>query len=604
MDEVKKYLDRLEDEGSREWQLTRGRLHGCKYANPIFDFHADRIWYLGEKVWLPVSVQLFLDDARDLDEYLVMTRQRSEKYRSRKGVPHDNWPGISNPAKWIELARAIAEGLADIHRRRVVHGDIWPPNIFIQVIKGKPLPIFIDFGEAFPIEPKGHPKNQRDHAYRAPERRDAQSIVTQRADVYSFGKLLLYLATGREPIIPPTDRGHNRRELVRQQFTQRNEGLLNENPYIVDIICKCVALDPVDRPSMEDVLTALNTYVDISPEGFNALTVPSRVESLRKTWEKINVDLAGRAAHVAPVLERLIEQQLGVVESMMVGLSNEVINLTETRERLIVAMVGLFDALGEGDRYLSLTSPRMWQGSALGLDGRFFNATQLAATRGASIQRAFIFSIQEVGEEWATQLSLKLDQLAAEQSHDAAKCLASMLRIETNSYRAALQKGSVRALEPELQLEAQQRLKLVIKSYLRAHQTMCRDSFDQGTEFRYSENCKGIFVGLLPVHSLSEMQTLKSAHPVSVFIYSRAEVRDRYLLMMTDCVGRNSYTGATNAEFDDTVFQRSKPELRGITVFKSVLGIPEDRIKKLEEQFRQSIPVGPWIDQLYSAFPS
>jgi len=76
-------------------------------------------------------------------------------------------------------------------------------------------PVFIDFGEAFPFEPQGEPRDQRDHAYRAPERRNAEHIVTNRADVYSYGKLLLHLATGEEPILPGEVKGHERRENIR-----------------------------------------------------------------------------------------------------------------------------------------------------------------------------------------------------------------------------------------------------------------------------------------------------------------------------------------------------------------------------------------------------
>ena len=202
--QIEEYLTRQSKEVGREWQLTRRRLDGCEYANPIFDFDVIRIIYLGELFSLPVTAQMFLHNATSLDDYLLKIRMRTEPYKSQKwkGITVDNWRGMPDPEKWIELARGLATGLADIHERRVVHGDIWPPNIFIRVDgDGKPLPIFIDFGEAFPIEPKGDPREQRDHAYRAPERSDAQSVVSELADVYSFGKLLLHLAIGEEPIL-------------------------------------------------------------------------------------------------------------------------------------------------------------------------------------------------------------------------------------------------------------------------------------------------------------------------------------------------------------------------------------------------------------------
>jgi serine/threonine protein kinase len=206
--QIRDYLERQNRECGREWQLTRERLRSCRFANPLFDFTTAQVLFQDELLQVPMTAQLYLDAAKSLDAHLLRIKQRHEPYRSQQGMPVDNWNGMSSAKEWIKLARAIATGLADIHQRRVVHGDIWPPNIFVRVEKHQtPTPVFIDFGEAFPLEPKGESRNQRDHAYRAPERTDAQSIVTQQADVYSFGKLLLHLAMGAEPTLSPKIRG-------------------------------------------------------------------------------------------------------------------------------------------------------------------------------------------------------------------------------------------------------------------------------------------------------------------------------------------------------------------------------------------------------------
>jgi serine/threonine protein kinase len=603
--QIKEYLSRQRDEGGREWQLTRKRLFGCEYANPIFDFSVViEVDYLGELMPLPVSAQRFLHDATSLDEYLLNTKQRAEPFKSKKGVPIDNWNGMADPKKWIELARGIAIGLADIHQRRVVHGDVWPPNIFIKLDKnGNPRPIFIDFGESFPIEPQGNPKEQRDHAYRAPERKDVQSIVTQQADVYSFGKLILHLAIGEEPILSSKYRGHLRREVIREKFKNRNPYIASENPFIIDIICKCVSLDPVKRPSMSDVLRALNTYVDTESYSTVMSKVSDRILHLKETWNVITDELAIRNTSVGPFLEELVDQRLDEIQWMMKGLSNDVINLIDTRERLILGLVSLFQRLGKGDRFLSITTPRMWQGTALGLNGRYFTATELATVRGASIQRAFIVSIQELGEEWATKFSQNLEKLGKTTYNPTASKLSILLNLEINKYLAAKHQGEAPALPNDVQKEAQERLGLVIKSYLDASKELCANKFDK-SDYKLSINCEGIYLGLIPVSTLSAMRTLKAAYPVSVFYYSNAKASDQYLLMMTDCLGRNSYRDDVENTSDDIAFLKSKPELRGITVFKSVLGIPEDRIKKLEQIFKQSINIGGWLEELYDELPT
>jgi serine/threonine protein kinase len=605
LEQIKEYLNRLNEEGGREWQLTRKRLYGCIYANPIFDFNVDPKTYLDQYMPLPITAQLFLDNASSLDDYLLKTGQRQEKYKSEKGVPIDNWTGMSSPDKWIQLARGLATGLADIHKRRVVHGDIWPPNIFIKENENKnPFPVFIDFGEAFPIEPQGDlKKQQRDHAYRAPERSDSQSIVTEQADVYSFGKLLLHLAVGEEPILSPDYRGHRRREIIREKFITRNHLIASENPFIVDIICKCVSYDPVKRPSMREVLRALNTYVDPKSYSISIPKVSDKLNSLRSTWTEITTELSSHGSTVDPFLEEILERKLDEIQDVMKELSSDVINLIDTREGLISALVGLFARLREGDRYLSVTSPRMWQGTALGLDGRYLTATERATARGASIQRAFIFSIQEVGDKWALDLAERLENLSESEHLPMAKELADSIKCEVKNYLAENQhkEGSLE-LSKDVQFYARERLILVMKSYWIVSEGVCRDKFDK-SKFSTSKNCTGLYLGLIPVSTLDKMRTRKSAHPVSVFFFNAANDTDQYLLMMTDCTSRGAF-GRNGNSSEDIAYQSSKPELRGIKVFKSVLGVPQNRIKELEKIFQESINVGGWIDKLYRSFPA
>lgn len=602
---IKDYLIRQCEECGREWELTRARLYKCKYANPIFDFHIYPTWYLGKPIMLPITVQFYLNNAVPLDDYLVNINQRTERYVSKKNDIIDNWNGMNDPSKWIELAKCLAIGLTDIHQRRVAHGDIWPPNIFIALDEnGAPYPIFIDFGEAFPVEPLGDTNIQaRDHAYRAPERIDNQSIVTQQADVYSFGKLLLHLAIGEEPILSRDDRGYKRRQVIREKFEKRKKGIALENPFIIDIICKCVSFDPVERPSMSEVLRALNTYVDITGYLNHKPKVLDRLDSLKKSWNNIVEELARQDTRVGPFLEELIEQRIYDLEETVKGISNDVIDLKGTREQLVLALISLFKRLGKGDRFISITSPLIWRSSALGLDGRYFTASELAAVRGASIQRVFVFSIQEVGYAWASTLCDNLAHLNLEKKDGVITNFIEILRANLAEYQGLRGGKKVVDMPENLMVDARKQLSQVIKSYYQAENGICANLFDKnsGKVFTSSVKCEGIYFGLLPVSTIGAVSALKSAHPISVFYYSNAEEDDRYLLMMTDCVGRNRNYG--DNVVDDAISQ-SKPELRGVKVFKSVLGVPADRIKKMElEVFLKSVNCGYWVEQLYGCLP-
>jgi hypothetical protein len=181
--------------------------------------------------------------------------------------------------------------------------------------------------------------------------------------------------------------------------------------------------------------------------------------------------------------------------------------------------------------------------------------------------------------------------------------LASALRAEIKRFRAALQQSEVGLLDEELMGDGRRRLELVLQSYIYVGRVISESRFDSIDPFRSADDCDGLYVGLLPMGTLGAMRTIKAAHPVSIFTFSRVAEKDRFLLVMTDCHGRNAFGNIDEGTQDNVAYQRAQPELRGITVFKSVFGVPQDRARKLEQVFRQSVGVGHWIEILISTLP-
>lgn len=101
------------------------------------------------------------------------------------------------PLEWparLSIAQGVAMGLTYLHRERdpnkIPHGNIKSSN----VLMGKNFEVCIsDFGLA-PLMPS-HIAAQRMAGYRAPEYSYYKKI-THKADVYSFGVLLMELLTG------------------------------------------------------------------------------------------------------------------------------------------------------------------------------------------------------------------------------------------------------------------------------------------------------------------------------------------------------------------------------------------------------------------------
>ncbi|WP_433296513.1 AAA family ATPase [Pseudonocardia sp. CA-142604] len=102
----------------------------------------------------------------------------------------------------IGLATGLAQAVAGMHRRGVMHRDISPANI---VISGDGVPCLVDFALATSfaeIRPEftHHTQIVGTLAYLAPEQtgRTGRS-VDQRADLYALGATLYELATGQPP---------------------------------------------------------------------------------------------------------------------------------------------------------------------------------------------------------------------------------------------------------------------------------------------------------------------------------------------------------------------------------------------------------------------
>ncbi|MBI5500676.1 MAG: serine/threonine protein kinase [Deltaproteobacteria bacterium] len=103
------------------------------------------------------------------------------------------------PGRAAELARQIAEGLAEAHAKDVVHRDLKPENIRIERATG--LVKILDFGVARVMGPHGTATTSLigTPRYMAPEQILGRQ-VDGRTDIWALGVLLFEMLTGRAPI--------------------------------------------------------------------------------------------------------------------------------------------------------------------------------------------------------------------------------------------------------------------------------------------------------------------------------------------------------------------------------------------------------------------
>ena len=125
---------------------------------------------------------------RVAEGYLVMELVR--------GTPMKTDPKAYPFAQLVFYFRQIADALAFIHERGIIHTDVKPKNI---IITGNHLAKLVDFGQAtHPGTSKG--RVQGTFEFMAPEQVH-DGILDQRTDIYNLAATMYVMLSGRNP--PP-----------------------------------------------------------------------------------------------------------------------------------------------------------------------------------------------------------------------------------------------------------------------------------------------------------------------------------------------------------------------------------------------------------------
>jgi serine/threonine protein kinase len=151
----------------------------------------------------------------------------------------------------LALAAGLAEGLGAIHAAGIVHRDLKPSNVLLA----EDGPRIIDFGISRAAEANvltgtgvvfGSP------SFMSPEQARGE-LVGPPSDVFSLGAVLSFAATGQGPF----GTGSSATLLYRVVFTPPDtSGLPAGLRALVD---RCLAKDPEQRPTTEQLLAELNT---------------------------------------------------------------------------------------------------------------------------------------------------------------------------------------------------------------------------------------------------------------------------------------------------------------------------------------------------------
>ena len=194
--------------------------------------------------------------------------------------------------------------------------------------------------------------------------------------IYDPGEVSIVEADKRQGIADAA----KQRSLVRAKIlsSKNAKAIFLKHPWSVDLISHCVSSDQARRPRMVDVLRDLDTYSS-DPAVGNPLEAVSA--------HRLKVLELGQPSHLKPV---------------------DQLDIKDSRDVLIEYMCVCLRSLGPEDIYASVTTLDMWQGRALGHDGRYLTANLEALKAGASIRRLFIVSLEEIGSRFAVRLLVAL----------------------------------------------------------------------------------------------------------------------------------------------------------------------------------------------------
>jgi hypothetical protein len=151
----------------------------------------------------------------------------------------------------VPLAAGLAEGLGAIHAAGVVHRDLKPSNVLL----GSDGPRIIDFGisraaEATELTRAGWVVGSP--GFMSPEQAEG-SEAGPASDIFSLGAVLTFAATGAEPF------GTGPVTALLYRVVHSPPALGGLPPQLRPLVERCLAKDPGQRPTTEQILADLRT---------------------------------------------------------------------------------------------------------------------------------------------------------------------------------------------------------------------------------------------------------------------------------------------------------------------------------------------------------
>jgi serine/threonine protein kinase len=215
---------------------------------------------------------------------------------------------LLNPRSLDVIALSVARGLLYLHKLDAIHGDVKSLNILLSK---KGVVKLCDFGSCRQLK-SPNPDNGPigTVAWSAPEmlRPEGERSLTPKADVFSFGVVLLEMITRKPP------------EIVGPRVVPSDAP-----PKLRTLIEKCLSADPALRPPMSEIVTMFEKELVSFDKPADATVTESMLDALISSETKESFDLLGdvcaeikdSCAYVLPRIVKVKPTDISVTASLI-----------------------------------------------------------------------------------------------------------------------------------------------------------------------------------------------------------------------------------------------------------------------------------------------
>lgn len=234
----------------------------------------------------------------------------------RKGRRMVGW----KDEKFAILLYRVAKVMEFVHMHGFIHRDIKPENILLGQCK---VPVIGDFGSARPMAMEsvsdGLTRAAGTPLFMAPELSDGE-WYGKKVDVYAFGvTAYLYWACDTDKIVHD-DEAHSPLSTVAALLEKVRAGVRYTNPGIPavywDLITRCWAQDPADRPSFTQICAEMEARCD----DFSLTKVAAEKKRFKEAIKNIKSEISGTVdSSFTNVLEILRDRESSAAASAVVS---------------------------------------------------------------------------------------------------------------------------------------------------------------------------------------------------------------------------------------------------------------------------------------------